>query len=233
MILQPLRNCQRVAAMPFHAQRQRFHAGQREECIHRSHRRAEIAQPQHAARGDECNRSNRFERVGEHRAVIGTVGLGQAGKLVARLPVELARIHDQPADRIAVPVKELGARMDDNVRTVIEGTTKGRGRHGVVDDQRDPRIMRSLGNCGNVADHAPGIRQAFDEHAAGVVIDCRSDIRRIVDIDEAGFPSELAKALTQLVERAAIKLFRGDDVAARLHQRVERNQLGGMARRHA
>ena len=48
--------------------------------------------------------------------------------------------------------------MDDDVRTVIEGTAKGRGRHGVVDDQRDSRIVRDLGKRGNVADHAPWVR---------------------------------------------------------------------------
>src|SRR3546814_2182818 len=46
-------------------------------------------------------------------------------------------------------------------------------------------------------------------------------------VDEAAFPAHLAKALAKLVDRAAIELVRGHDIAARLHKRVKDDDLGG------
>src|SRR3546814_20491299 len=45
-------------------------------------------------------------------------------------------------------------------------------------------------------------------------------------------PRHLAKALAELVLRPAIKLARRDDLAARLHQSVERQELRRVARCH-
>ncbi len=89
--------------------------------------------------------------------------------------------------------------------------------------------MRDIGNRRDVGDHAARIGEALDEDAARLVIHRRADVGGIVGIDETRFPAELAECLAHLVERAAIELLRRDDVAPRFHQRVEGDQLRGMA----
>ncbi len=123
--------------------------------------------------------------------------------------------------------------MGDDIRAVLERAAQHRGRHGVVDDQRNAAVMRDIGDRRDVGDDAARIGQALDEDAAGLVVHRRAHVLRLVDIDETGFPAELAKRLAHLVERSAIQLARRDDVAPRLHQRVERDQLRRMPARHA
>ncbi len=169
VVLQPFGHGERIGAVPFHAQRERFHPGQRQPCVLRGHGRPKVTQAKHAAGRDEGDRPDGLQRIDEHGPVIGSVGLRQAGKLVpCRLPVELARIHDHPADRIAVTVEELGRRMRHDVRAVFERTAQHRRGHRVVDDQRDAVIMRDIGNRRDVGDHAARIGEALDEPSLGL-----------------------------------------------------------------
>ncbi|GHV80217.1 hypothetical protein AGMMS49944_20080 [Spirochaetia bacterium] len=52
-------------------------------------------------------------------AVVAGVRLGEAGELIARRPVELTAVHDNPADGGAVPADKLSGRMNHNVHTVV------------------------------------------------------------------------------------------------------------------
>src|SRR3546814_10398824 len=82
---------------------QRLHAGQRQEGVHRRHLRAEIAHPQRAAAEDEGEIA---ERLGKDLAVIRGVGFAEI-RVFARLrPIEIARIDDHAAHRIAMPRSE-------------------------------------------------------------------------------------------------------------------------------
>src|SRR3546814_11820669 len=73
------------------------------------------------------------------------------------------------------------------------------------------------------------IGERFDEERAGVLVNGGGEGGGIVGVDEAAFPAHLAKALAKLVDRAAIELVRGHDIAARLHKRVKDDDLGGVA----
>ena len=119
--------------------------------------------------------------------------------------------------------------MDDDVRAVFNRAAERGARHGIVHDQRHARRMGDVGNRRDVQHHAAGVGEAFDEHAARLVGDRRGDGGRIVRVDEHGLPAELGEAVRELVERAAVELLGGHDLAARLHQGVEHDELRGMA----
>src|SRR3546814_21139430 len=79
------------------------------------------------------------------------------------------------------------------------------------------------------SNHAARIGETLDEDAARLVGDRGRDIGGIVGIDEARMPIHLAEAVADLVERPTIEPRRGDDMAARLHQRVEGEEQIGRA----
>ena len=84
------------------------------------------------------------EDLGELHAVIAGAGLGDGGVLAG--PGELAAIDDDAADGGAVAAHELGGRVHDDVRAVLDGAAQvGRG-HGVVDDQGHAGLVRDLGH---------------------------------------------------------------------------------------
>ena len=61
----------------------------------------------------------------------------------------------------------------------------------------------------------------------------RGDRRRVRGIDEGGRPAEPGERVAELGQRPAVQLARRDDVIARLQERVEREQLGGVAGRRS
>ena len=133
--------------------------------------------------------------------MVRTIGSCERGILLSlRLPVKLPAIDDHAPDCIAVSVEEFGGRVHDDIRAMFERTTQRRGRHRVVNHKRHAAIMRDLGNRFDVLNHAAGIGEALDKDDPRLIIDCSGYVRRIIRIDKAGFPSELAKRFAQLIE---------------------------------
>ena len=73
------------------------------------------------------------------------------------LPVELAGIDDDAAQGGAVAADELGGRVDNDVRAVLNGADQVRGAEGVVDDQRQAVLVGNLGNGVNVGNVGVGV----------------------------------------------------------------------------
>ena len=90
--------------MALHAQRQRLDAGQDQERVERRKRRADVAQPEHAA-GDR--EGEIAERLVQHDAVIFRARIGQHRIAALARPVELAAVHDHAADRLPWPPRNL------------------------------------------------------------------------------------------------------------------------------
>lgn len=88
VLLEPLRQCQAVRAVPLHAQRERLDALQVEEGLERVQAGAQVPKDLDAAFADEGGRA---ERVGVDQAVVAFRRLGEAREAPV-LPVELARL---------------------------------------------------------------------------------------------------------------------------------------------
>ena len=104
-------------------------------------------------------------------------------------------------------------------------------RHGVVDHERNARLVRDPGDRLEIADHAVRVRGALDEDRLGPLAQRLLELGGPGRIDEAHPPAELGKSLAELRDRAAIELARRDDLVARLHQVEQRDELGGVAAR--
>ena len=82
------------------------------------------------------------EGLQEVQTVIGLFRACEAGKLVVSRPVEAAGVDDGAPHGGPVAGQELGRRMHDQGRTVVDRPAEVGRRHGVVDDQRDPGVFR-------------------------------------------------------------------------------------------
>jgi hypothetical protein len=75
--------------------------------------------------------------------------------------------------------------------------------------------------AGDVDDDAAGIGDGFDEDRLGLGRDGGLEALKIVGIGPDHAPAEVLVGVVELVDRAAIELLGGDELVARLHQRVE------------
>src|SRR5690606_16970695 len=123
-----------------------------EEGVEGAHGGAEVAQqsdPSLEAIGD---RPQGFRSLGPDGAVIARVRLVQQWKALRMgFPVEIAAIDDEAADRGTVAADVLGARVDDDGSTMIEGAADDRGR-GIVDDQGHAQLTPDARHLGDRED---------------------------------------------------------------------------------
>ena len=101
--------------------------------------------------------------------------------------------------------QELGGRMNHDIGTPIERTQQVGRRQGVVDDQRDSRRVRDLGNRFQIDDQAARVGQGFQEDTLGVRMGGEGlfEIVRVGRIDEMTGPAELVEGMAELSDRAA------------------------------
>src|ERR1039458_10113537 len=95
-------------------QAQRLQPLQEEERVERAERRADVAQQLHPHLDDESHVAQArkvAEHVPELQAVVAWVRLRELREL-AVVPLELTRIHNDPADRRPVSADILGCRVD-------------------------------------------------------------------------------------------------------------------------
>ena len=97
---------QRVFAVAFHPQGQRFQALQNQEDVHRADGGAGIAQRHHAGAGDEGGGAEVFAVV---YAVVRHIGRGQYFEALGVCrPIEFAAVDNGAADAVAVAVDVFG-----------------------------------------------------------------------------------------------------------------------------
>ena len=75
----------------------------------------------------------------------------------------------------------------------------------------------------------PGLAIELDEEGLGAGRDRGLEARRVVGVGPAHVPAEVLVGVVELVDRAAVELVRGDELVARLHQRVHGQELGRVA----
>ena len=200
------------------------------QALVRRDRRAEVAQQLHARLDDV--REAVADRGGVARAVVRRVGLGEAGELLDVLrPLEPAAVDDDAADDRAVAAEELGGRVDDDVGAVLERADEVRRRDRVVDDERDARLVRDVGDELDVEDVDLRVADRLGEEQLGVRSDGAAPLVGVVLVlDERGLDAELRERVLEEVVRAAVDRRRRDDVVARLRDVQHGERLGRLAR---
>ncbi|MNY04967.1 hypothetical protein D3C86_1376700 [compost metagenome] len=109
----------------------------------------------------------------------------------------------------------LGQGVDDDVGAVLDGAGQVGGRHGVVDDQRQPLRVGRVGQGGEVHHIAQRIADGLAEDRLGPLIGVGGDGGDVVGVDEAHLDAVLGQGVGEQVVGAAIEGPRGDDVVAR------------------
>src|SRR5580658_7704165 len=97
-------DCCRIGAMLPHAQRHRFESLDKHERIERRHRSTDITQQRDPSLDYVGNGAERLDRLRPNCAVIARVRLIEHGKSIGvLLPIEVATVDDDSADRSTVP----------------------------------------------------------------------------------------------------------------------------------
>ena len=187
------------------------------------HRRAEVAQQRHAHLDDVGDRAQRLDGLRPYRAVIARVGLVQHREaLGVLLPVEIAAIDDDAADRGAVAADVFGRRVHDDRGAVLERLAQHR-RGGVVHDQRHAQLAADLGDLGDREHFELGVRQGLGVVAAGLGVGGAAEILRVGRIDEAHLdPHRALHRVQEQVPGAAVEVGRADEIVAGLSDVVDR-----------
>ena len=128
---------------------------------------------------------------------------------------------------------ELGRRMEHDVGAERQRPAQHRRGEGVVDHQRDLRLVRDIGDGRDVENLAAGIADRLAQHQPRLGPDRLGEAVMVARIDEGGGDAEARQGQPQHVARAAIERGRGDDVAARSHQRGDGDVQRRLAARHA
>ena len=150
-----------------------------------------------------------------------------AGILVA--PGELAAVHDDAADRRAVPTQELGGRVDHDVGAVLDGPAQVRRGHGVVDDQRHAGLMRDGRHLFDVEHVHTRVGDGLAVKGAGLGSDGLAEVFRIVRLYELHVDAQAAEADIELRVGAAVQGAGGDDLVARSRQAGDGQELRGLS----
>src|SRR5271167_4874978 len=153
--------------MPLQSEMQGLRTLQQQEGIKRRQASSGIAQPLHSRLDDEGEIA---ECLGVGDAVVGRIGLDKAAEASGGFPVELAAVHDDAADGIAVAANKLRSGVDDDVSAPIYGPAERGGRTGVVDHQRHTVLMRDLGQLLDVNDVKFGITNGFGVDSSRLLV---------------------------------------------------------------
>ena len=204
-----------VLYMTLDTQAQRLGALQQQEGVEGGDGSAGITQQDSADVGDK---SGRACGVRKGDTVVAGVGGSNVGVTAAGLPVEVAAVHDDAAQRGAVAADELGGRVHHDVCAVLDGTDEVRGAEGIVNDQRQAVLVGDGGNGVDIRDITVGVAQRLQIHSLGVGLDSGLHLCKVVGIHEGGVDTELGQGVCQQVIAAAVDGLLCHDVVASLCQ---------------
>ena len=235
MLLQVIEHLLRVLYMALHAQGQRFGALQQQEGVERRDRRAGVTQDDRTDIGHEGSRT---DGVRKGNAVIARVCVRDLRIFAAGLPVELAAVDDDTAERGAVTADELGRGMHYDVSAVFDRAEQVRRGKGGVHHQRNVVRVRNVRYRLNVDNIGVRVTEGFNKDRLGVVLNRVFKIRHVVRINKGRVHAELREGVRQIVVRAAVDRLGCDDIAAGGRQCLEgigqcRGTAGGGKRCYA
>ena len=129
-----------------------------------------------------------------------------------RLPVKFTRVHHDTPNPIAMSAQPLGEGVDDDVRTMIDGTLQIRGAEGGIHDQRQPMIVRNFGDGLDISYIQPWIAHRFAEEQLGLGGNGLGKILRIIRVHKVGVDIELRKDVFELRVAAPVKIIGRNDI---------------------
>ena len=119
--------------------------------------------------------------------------------------------------------------MHDNIGAVLERFAQIRRGERIVDDVGHAGAARDLPNRFHVGDDAAGIGDRLGEDRLGLRADSALERGNVVGIRPDDIPAEILERVIELVDRAAVELFRGDEFVAGLQQAMENQYLRRVA----
>ncbi len=151
----------------------------------------------------------------------------------SRRPSRRARssVDQHSADRDSVPAEELGGRVVDEIRAMIEGLQQIRRREGRIHEQRQFRLVRDGGDRGNVEDLQSRVAECLAEEQPRVRANRLSPGIEVARANERGLDAEARQRIGKQIVRAAVERARGDEVRARAGDRRHREVQRGLAAR--
>lgn len=252
---QPARQGDGVGGVALGAQTQRLQAQEQLLGGERIQRGAEVAQDldAHADR-----KRNAPERLPELQPVVALRRLDELREpRRVRAPVELAAVHDHPANRRAVSADPFGGAVHDDVGAVLDGAAEvaacaegvvylfrflaalsegtwgreeGGGGGARAYDERNSLGMGNRSNGLEVRHVVARVPDGLDVDGLGAVVDGGGDGGRVVALDELGGDAEAREEHLELVVGAAVQIAGGHDVVAGVGERRDGHELGGLAR---
>ncbi len=233
VVLEELDHLEGVLHVALDAKRQGLQALEQQERVEGRQRRAQVAQQRGAGLGDVGGSPT---HVGEHDAVVGGVGLGQAREAVGMgRPIELAGVDEHAAHDGAVAAHELGGGVRHDVGTMLDGAQQvGRGEGGVHDEGQAVTVG-DLGPALKVEHVGVGVAQRLGVEELRVGLDGGLDGGKVGGADERGGEALLDERVGEEVHRAAVQVGGGHDVVAGggdvLHGRGDGGGAGSEAQR--
>src|SRR5690606_6817080 len=112
----------------------------------------------------------------------------------------------------AVAAHVLGERVYHDVGTVLDRAPQVGRRHGIVDDQRNARVVGDLGQLLDVGDIARGIADGLAEQRLGPAVDETGQTLEVVVVGETHLDAPSRQAVGKEVIGTAVELAGGDDV---------------------
>ena len=215
MVGQELDDLFGVFIVAVQTQGERLGTLQQHPCVERADAAAQIAQDHGAHIGHKGGGAG---SLGKADAVVTGVRLREGGEFAAGLPVKLAGVNDDAAQRGAVAADELGGRMDNDVGTMLDRADQVGRAEGVVDDKRNTVLVGDSGNGVNVGDVGVGVAKRFNIDSAGVVLNGSLDLGQVMGVDKSRLHTERGQRVGQQVGGAAVDGFLRHNVPAVLGQ---------------
>ena len=132
--------------------------------------------------------------------MVAGIRLREGGELAAGLPVKLAGVNNDAAQRGAVAADELGGGMDHDVRAVLDGADQVRRAESVVNDQRDAVLVGNFSDGVDVGDVGVGVAQRLQIDGAGVLLNGTLDLSQVVGIDEVVLTPKAGRVCSSRLE---------------------------------
>ena len=213
-----------VAAVLAHAQRHGFKTLDEHEGVERRHGGADVAQKRDARLDDVGDGAQRLDRLRPDRAVVARVRRVEHGKAVGMfLPVEIAAVDDDAADRGAVAADVFRRRVHGDGGAMLDRLAQHRtGR--VVHDQRNAELAPDLRHFGDGENSELWVGERLAVIAARPRIAGTAEILRVRRIDEAAFDAHGAHGVLKQIPGAAIDVGRAQKIIAGVTDVLHRKQ---------
>ena len=130
-----------------------------------------------------------------------------------------------PPTELPCPPMNLVRRVHDDVGAVLLRLAQVRRRQRVIDDERHARLLGDGGDGRQVDEDAARIGDRLAKDRPRLRRDRLFERSGIGRIRPSDVPIELLERVIELVDGAAIELAAGDELIARLQERVEDEEL--------